>query len=154
MMLLATGLAFWPASVANAATFRVFPIRVDFDKQTKSALLTLSNESTEELRFQISAFVWGQNEAGEMQLTPTKDVTFYPPLLVLKPGQERKVRVGTAVPPGAVEKTYRIFFEELPGLQTSQVPAGGAQVKIITKMGVPIFVLQPRSKPFRPSMVG
>ena len=133
------GLAFGPAQTAYAAAFRVAPIRVDFDKGTQSALLTLINESEEEIRFQISAFVWGQDDQGEMKLEPTQDVVFFPALLTLKAKEQRKVRIGRMTAPGAVEKTYRVFFEELPALATTEQPKGSA-VKILTKMGIPVFV--------------
>ncbi|HET7707831.1 MAG TPA: fimbria/pilus periplasmic chaperone [Thermoanaerobaculia bacterium] len=140
LMALLFGLVFGPARFADAAAFRVNPIRVSFDAANTSALLTLTNESTEELRFQLTVSQWKQAPGtGEMQLTPTDDIRFFPTLLTLKAGEERKVRVASNVKQGPVEKTYRIFFEELPGLKTAAAPAG-ASVKIITKMGVPIFV--------------
>ena len=140
------GLAFGPARSAEAAAFRVNPIRVDFDRTSSSVLLTLSNDSPEELRFQISAFEWGMDPAGEILLKPTTDIRFFPALLTLGPGQQRNVRVGNGTAPGAVEKTYRIFFEELPGLQKAAEESAGAQVKIVTKIGVPIFVAPEQRK--------
>ena len=133
------GLALGPAQPAAAAAFRVTPIRVDFDKGTQSALLTLINESDQQIRFQISAFVWRQDDQGEMKLEPTQDVVFFPALLTLEAKQQRKVRIGRMTAPGAVEKTYRVFFEELPAMETKDQPRGSA-VKILTKMGIPIFV--------------
>ena len=134
------GLIFGSARSVAASAFRVTPIRVTFDRSSKSALLTLVNDSTEELRFQITAFAWGDNEqTGDMKLTPTDDIVFFPSLLTLKPSEERKVRVGTAVGAAETEKTYRIFFEELPPLATAE-STKGSQVKIITKMGIPIFI--------------
>ena len=129
-----------PAHTVLASSFRVTPIRVDLNSRASSSLMTLTNESQDELRFQISAFEWSQAEGtGEMNLTPTKDIVFFPALLTVKPGEDRKVRVGTTVKSGDVEKTYRIFFEELPPLTTPETTTG-AEVKIITKLGVPIFV--------------
>ena len=75
-----------------------------------------------------------------MKLDPTQDITFFPALLSLKPGEERKVRVGAKTSATTVEKSYRMFFEELPPLVTPVAPAQGAQVRILTKMGVPIFL--------------
>jgi fimbrial chaperone protein len=132
------GLVLGPARVVEASAFHVNPIRLDFTRTTTSALVTLTNESTEELRFQITAFQWAQDTAGEMKLTPTDDIVFFPSLVNLKAGEERKVRVGSATESGPVEKTYRIFFEELPALKKPE--DRGAQVKIITKMGIPIFI--------------
>lgn len=140
LMALFLGLVFGPAPSVEAAAFRVNPIRIAFDKANSSALLTLTNESTEDLRFQLSVSEWKQAPGtGQMQLTPTSDIRFFPALLTLKAGQERKVRVASSLPPGAVEKTYRIFFEELPSMVQADT-AAGANVKIITKMGVPIFI--------------
>ena len=139
------GLALGPARSLSASAFRVNPIRITFDRSTKSVLLTLSNDSTDELRFQVSAVQWAQEQGtGEMQLTPTDDILFFPALLTLKAGEERKVRIGSTVKSGATEKTYRIFFEELPALQTPRIEKG-SQVRIITKMGIPIFV-EPEKK--------
>lgn len=105
-----------------------------------STILTLTNESAEELRFQLSAFGWDQEQGtGEMKLSPTQDITFFPTLLTLKAGESRNVRVGTTVRPTETERTYRIFFEELPPLVRKD-DARGSQVRIITKMGIPIFI--------------
>ena len=45
---------------------------------------------------------------------------------------------GKAVPFGAVERTYRIFVEELPPSTQQAVPPG--QVRVLARMGIPIFV--------------
>jgi fimbrial chaperone protein len=124
------------AAVASAATFTVDPTQIFLSSPTGSALLTLRNESTETLSFQLSVFSWAQSSTGEMQLQPTQDIVFYPPLLTLKPTEVRRVRVGTTAAFEAREKTYRIFVEELP---PAAVPKG---VRVLTKMGIPIF-LQP-----------
>jgi fimbrial chaperone protein len=124
------------AGRADASSFTVNPTQIYFSGRTVSALLTLRNESTEPLRFQLSAFSWDQNEHGEMQLQPTEDVIFFPTLLTLGPKEERKVRVGTTTAFGPVERTYRIFVEELPSAE----PSTQAGVRVLTKMGIPVFL--------------
>lgn len=140
------GLAFFQAEPLSAATYKVAPVQVTLSAGRPSALLTLSNESDETLRFQISAFAWDAGPHGEMKLEPTTDVTFFPELLSLEPGKERKVRVGVAPRTGGVERTYRIFFQELPPPETSASPSGGSQVRVLTRMGIPIFVTPPAPK--------
>jgi len=125
------------AGTTAASAFKVTPVRVTFSGPS-STLLTLKNESDQPLRFQISSFVWSQDAKGAMQLTPTEDIVFFPALLSLNPGEERRVRVAATVAAKDVEKTYRIFFEELPPLERPE--SSGAQVRILTKMGIPIFV--------------
>lgn len=125
------------AETLRASAFRVTPVQVRMTGKS-STLLTLANESGEPLRFQISAFAWTQGPAGEIQLAPTDDITFFPALLTLGAGEERKVRVGSNTVATDVEKTYRIFFEELPPADRPDQKRN--EVKILTKMGVPIFV--------------
>ena len=137
LLLIGSGLLL-QAGTVSASAFKVTPVRVTFNGPS-STLLTLKNDSTETLRFQIAAYTWTQDTKGAIQLGPTEDVTFFPALLTLSAGEERKVRVATSVSAKDVEKTYRIFFDELPPLETPK-ETGGAQVRILTKMGIPIFV--------------
>lgn len=122
----------------SGSAFKVTPVRVTFSGPS-STLLTLRNESDQPLRFQISSYTWSQDPRGAVQLGPTDDIVFFPALLSLNAGEERKVRVAATVAATDVEKTYRIFFEELPPLDTRNEKSG-AQVRILTKMGIPIFV--------------
>lgn len=128
-----------------ASAFKVTPIRVSFNSRSASTLLTLSNESDQALRFQISAFAWTQDASGEMKLTPTEDIVFFPTLVTLQPKEDKKVRVATTAAASDVEKTFRLFFEELPPLEKAN-SGSGAQVRILTKMGVPIFVTPAKVK--------
>ncbi len=136
-LLVMAALVLGASSVASAATFSVNPTQIMLSGKATSALLTLSNDSDEPIRFQLSAFAWTQSPAGEIGLAPTRDVVFFPALLTLGPKEQRRIRVGATVPVAAVERTYRIFVEELPPLQA---PGGGAAVRVLTKMGVPIFL--------------
>ena len=126
-----------PAASASAATFSVNPTQVYLEGRTTKALVTLRNDSTEVIRFQVTAFTWQQSPAGEIELAPTQDVVFFPALVALKPGEERKIRVGTTSAAAATEKTYRVFVEELPPADSVN---NGSEVRVLTKMGIPIFV--------------
>lgn len=123
------------AGVASAATFTVDPTQIFLSGRTGSVLLTLRNDSSETLQFQLSVFAWQQSASGQMELEPTEDIVFFPTLLTLKAKETRRVRVASATPQDAREKTYRVFVEELP-------PTGASTsgVRVLTKMGIPIFV--------------
>ena len=127
------------ASGANASSFTVNPIKVSLSGKNQSALLTLQSQTKEELRFKVLVQEWKQSPQGEMQLKDTKDIVVYPGLLTLAPNEERKLRIGSTVAAGAVERSYRVFVEELPPLRAPQT-SGKSEVKVLTKMGVPIFV--------------
>ena len=66
------------ASSASAATFTVNPTQIFLSGKTTTALLTLRNDSDDSLRFQLTAFAWQQTPTGELSLTPTQDVVFFP----------------------------------------------------------------------------
>jgi fimbrial chaperone protein len=135
------GLAISQPNVCLGSAFKVTPVKILLAHRTPTALLTLKNESDRRLRFQASVFVGGETPEGTMDLSPTRDIVFFPPVLSVEPGATRNVRVGSAAAFGSVEKAYRIFFEELPELE----PAGNStrsQLQIRTRMGIPIF-LQP-----------
>lgn len=131
-------------AAAPATSFTVNRVQVFLSARAKSQTLVVRNVSTEPLRFQLDVFAWDQNLQGEMGLTPTRDIVFFPPLFALAPNEERTVRIGTVVPPAPAETTYRLFIEELPPTDgASPRPAG--QVNIRTRLGIPIF-LQPRKE--------
>ena len=134
---------------ARASSFRVSPVQVALSTSVKSTLLTLSNESSESLRFQVRVYTWNQSPSGEMELAPTDDIVLFPTLITLAAGKQRKVRIGAATPFGANEKSYRVFFEELPPVDGEQAPAARSEVRILTKMGIPIFL-----QPAKPSTAG
>jgi fimbrial chaperone protein len=126
---------------ARAADFTVNPIRIVLTGPAQSAILTVQNTSTEALRFQLNAFAWAQDAAGGMVLTPTTEIIFFPRLLALAPGEQRIVRVGTSATAGPIERTFRIFVEELPPPSQTGTPG---QVRVLARMGIPIFV-EPRA---------
>jgi fimbrial chaperone protein len=119
-----------------AASFEVSPIRVTFQPNESSALMTVRNEGDEKLRLQISVMAWDQSKEGEMVLKPTDDIIFYPTLLTVEPGAQRNLRVGNKSIVVAKEQSYRIIVEELP----SNTKVQGTGVRIVTKMSIPIFI--------------
>ena len=138
----AAGLALllFPALPAAAATFKVSPIQIFLSAGKTSELLAVENQSSESVRLQVTAFAWNQTLRGEIELAPTEDVVFFPALLTLEPGKERKIRIGVSKPAGAVERTYRVFVEELPPLEKPSEVGNRSEVKVLTRFGVPIFV--------------
>lgn len=127
------------ATPALGSSFRVSPMQLDLTPRTTSTLLTINNDTTREIRFEVTAMKWEQDERGEMQLTPAGDaITFFPKLLTLAGGASRTIRVGTKPAAfGPTEGTYRIFVEELPD---NSAPAERGVVAIRTKMGIPVFL--------------
>jgi fimbrial chaperone protein len=122
-----------------AGGFQVYPIRVFLNATESSTLMTVKNDSPEKLRLQVSVMAWDQNKHGEMLLSPTEDIIFYPTLLAINPGDQRNLRVGSHTKDVSQEKSYRIFVEELPPNEKLQ----SSGVRFLTKVSIPVF-LQPR----------
>jgi fimbrial chaperone protein len=115
----------------------VSPVQIWLSPDASKALLTLRNDGDSEARFQMTVDTWDEDAQTGMKLAPTDAIVFFPALLVLKPGESKNVRVGAAVPFGPVEKTFRIFVEELP---PPQKPQSRSEVRVLTRVGVPIFL--------------
>src|SRR6476646_1437396 len=137
-----TALLLAPPS-ASASNFTVTPTEVDLSTSATSALVTLRNGSKAPLRFEVTLVSWSEDEHGKMALSPSSQVTFFPKLVELAPGASRNIRIG--INAGAardVERSFRLFIEELPD---QSAPTANA-VALRTKVGIPVFV-----RPAKPS---
>ena len=141
-------LALLAAAPASASNFTVSPTELNLSAGATSTLVTLRNQDKKPLRFEISVFTWSEDERGQMSLTPSTDVTFFPKLIELAPGASRNERVGiSAKVPRDTEVAFRLFVEELPDQSAPQANA----VAIRTKIGIPVFVRP--GKPTRSAQV-
>jgi P pilus assembly chaperone PapD len=126
---------------ASAGNLNVSPISVILRESSANNTVTLENRGDQEMRLEVTGFAWGETETGQMTLTPADELVFYPTLLTIPAKQHRTIRVALAdAPPDPTERTYRIFFEELPSL--TPVPStNGESITFKTKIGIPIFLL-------------
>jgi fimbrial chaperone protein len=133
---LALGL-FLGAGRVRASGLNVSPVQVWLSPDSSKSLVTLRNEGPEDARYQVSTMLWDEDASTGMKLSPTEDVVIFPTVLQLKAGEVKSLRIGAVVPFGPVEKTYRIFIEEMP---PPQKPETRASVRVLTRVGIPVFV--------------
>ena len=126
------------APPAGASQFTVNPTRVELSSRTASSVVSVRNDGKAPIRLQVKAHAWTQALDGKVQLEPTDDVVVFPTMMTLSPGEERRMRVAVTATPGEVERTYRIFIEELPPPKNE--PDGSNGVQVLTRVGIPIFV--------------
>lgn len=119
-----------------AGDWRVIPILLDFDQKTRSGVITLYNEGESKVSLQIRSYQWSQDGFGKDQYQEDKELIFFPRLLTIEPGKSQVLRVGLQVPAASVEKTYRLFIEEIPEARKSEQ---GATVAISLRFGIPIY---------------
>jgi fimbrial chaperone protein len=123
---------------AAQSSFSVDPLRVNLSAENRSAVVSITNPSARELRFEIKAFTWDQAPpADDMQLAPTQEIVAFPPLVTIKPRTTQRVRIGTTATAGAMEKSYRLMVEELPDVTTS---VAANQVNVRARVGIPVFL--------------
>lgn len=123
-------------SLSLSGEFRVTPIRLDFDRGTRSGVITIINEGNEKLNVQMKAFEWTQDAQGKDLYTETNDLIFFPRIMSLEKNEEKILRAGIRIPAATKEKTYRLFIEEIPEPRKAE----GVNVAIAIRFGVPIFV--------------
>lgn len=126
------------AGPAYAAAFSVSPTRVVLTAQQTSALVTLTNDSERTVRFQLSVVAWDQTTEGQMKMSATSDVLVYPPMVSIAAHDSRRIRVGAVVPAAEVERSFRLFVEELP--DEAELASGVRAVQVRTRMGIPVFL--------------
>src|SRR5262252_7315701 len=98
------------AAVSAQSTFSVDPLLIRLDGQTTNAVMTITNPTAKDISFEIKAFAWDQAPPdGTMQLTPTTELVVFPPLAAVKARSTQRIRIGTTLGPGAVEKSYRVM---------------------------------------------
>jgi len=120
----------------HAVSFKVHPLSIEFDKRTKSSIVTMTNTHTGPVTVQLESRRWYQDQEGADKYEETKDVIFFPKIVTIKKGEQRIVRVGfRGKPAQKMEKTYRLYFQELPDSR----PAAGA-LSFAIRFGIPIFV--------------
>jgi fimbrial chaperone protein len=136
-------------SRAFAADFQIQPTTLDLGGSVKSGAFSVINNGNEKIDFQISVKEWSQDAAGKDFYGDTKDIVFFPTIMTVEPFGQRAIRVGLKVPPSQVEKTYRLFVEEIPTpKKTPDVKLEGnihAGLTIAFRFATPIFV-----KPVKP----
>lgn len=128
------------AAVSTAAAaenrFQVEPTRVDLSATAAASAVVVTNHGANPLRLSLSASKWTDDLDGGQQLAPTTDIVLRPALVEIAPGKSRTIRIGTTATTQAVEGTYRVFIEEMPDRR----PVQGAQIQVLTRIGVPVFV--------------
>jgi fimbrial chaperone protein len=114
----------------------VAPIRIDLGRDARSGAVTVFNESDDRLQLQMKASEWIQDAEGKDRYEVTGDILFFPRIMIFDKKEERILRAGIKGPPGAKEKAYRLFLEEIPEPSRAQ----GASVAVAIRFGLPVFV--------------
>lgn len=123
-----------PASVA-AMTLKIFPVLVVLSPEEPVQTMTIENSSNAPARVQVRVQAWRQ-EGGKDVFSDTRDVLANPASFEIAPGEAQITRFGMRTTPGATERSYRVFLEEVPGSR----PRAPGEVQTLLRVSIPIFV--------------
>lgn len=140
LLLLLALLCPWPVV---AGDWRVIPILLQLDQKTRSGVVTLYNEGQNKVSLQVKSYAWSQDSAGKDQYQEDAELIFFPRLLTIEPGKSQVLRVGLQIPATGVEKTYRLFIEEIPEARNADQ---GATIAIALRFGLPIYAAPLKSE--------
>ena len=129
---------------AVAGDWQVSPIRIDFNERIKTAAVNVFNGGDTELRFQIRAYEWTQDAEGKDLLEETDELYFYPRMMTLNAKSQKIIRTGIKQAGGSLERSYRLFIQEIPG----RIKEDSLGVSVAVRFGVPVFVRpgEPRAR--------
>lgn len=133
-------------AVACAGEWRVTPIRLFFDRGSRSGILNVQNDGAASMNLQVKAMEWTQDAQGKDVYTESNDLVFFPKFLMIPPKEERVIRIGIKGVPGAREKTFRLFVEEVSPPRKDD-KTEGATVFVNVRFAVPLFISPAKEEP-------
>lgn len=122
--------------LAEAASFKVNPLKLTFSPQSRSAVLDVVNTSDRKISVQVDARSWGQDSSGKDIYQYTEDLVYFPKIVTLSPGEKRVVRLAFRGERNQQhEQSYRLFIEEL--VDRSQESTA---LSFALRFSIPVFV--------------
>ncbi len=137
------------AAPVHADAFVVHPTRLELGGARVSGVLTVRNEGAVPQAFQVKGMRWTQDDEGQDHYADTTDLIYFPRLLTVPPGQSAVIRLGVREAPGPLERTYRLFIEQMPApglpddgspLQAPSTASHASRIRVLVRFGAPVFV--------------
>jgi fimbrial chaperone protein len=125
-------------------TIKLSPTTITIPRGESSASIAVRNESADEVSLQVRAFRWRNVRQGDIELDPTEDLVVFPPQLILRPGETRRIRLGARQAANQVELAYRLILEQT-GDEPNVAALQGAGVAVRMRFSLPVFV-PPKSR--------
>lgn len=132
------------AGGASADEWSVSPLILELGGTVKSGVFSVRNLGAVEKTFSVVVKQWGQDAEGRDLEAESGDLIFFPPTLVVPPGDYAVVRIGARNPIAETERAYRVYVSEVP-LPRDDGDQQGTTMRIVLRIGLPVFI-QPRQK--------
>ncbi|MBY0515834.1 MAG: fimbria/pilus periplasmic chaperone [Bacteriovoracaceae bacterium] len=112
---------------------------IELKNNEKQAQFLLDNPTSEPMAVEVSLRDRIQKEDGSEETPVTKDLTAYPPQLIVPPKEKRAIRVQWRGEKPKLEKSYRLIAEQLP-LQVDGKVKKGSGIKMLLKYVAALYV--------------
>lgn len=123
---------------AWGSSLQVSPLRIDLNEKQRIEIVSLKNRGDEPIHLQLEIKRWRQIN-GKNIYSNTHEILVTPPIVSITPNKEQIIRVGLINPSDSIQElSYRLYITEIPEKQISHQPGG--EVRITSKIGIPIFV--------------
>lgn len=136
-LLIAVGLLAGAVGLASAARFSLNLTRVHLGSRHPVETVALGNEEAQPLSFEVQVKRWTQQSDGSWSLLPSDGLVVHPLIVTVSAGGKARVRIGTLSPSTTSEQAYRV---ELQQLADPNQPRDAVQVRMLTKISLPVFV--------------
>lgn len=120
-----------------AANLAISPTSITLHPKKDTASLTFTNRDAKPVTLQLFLKTWHQDEVGKTLLSDSRDVVVFPKMLKIEPGQERPIRVGFRGQWPEIERSFRVFADELPQIDVEEGTTG---VVFPVRLSIPLFV--------------
>jgi fimbrial chaperone protein len=137
-------------SAWGRAYISIWPVKLTLWQERKTDEITLENKGKEEVKLQVDAKTWDMDETGKFIEADTGDFVFFPRLISIAPGASVILRVGYKGDFPALEKSYRLYLQELPPVRPPEQPHEDALTSglhVLLRLSIPLFVRQTREVP-------
>ncbi len=122
-------------AVAQAASLQISSTRILLTAERPIASVQVRNDGDEPMGVQAQLVAWSQDGTGDVY-APTRDVLANPTVFRVPPGGSQVLRFGLqAQAPAGVDRSYRLFLQELP--REDAVPG---EVQTLLRFSIPVFV--------------
>ncbi len=130
------------------AAFNFSPMSqsIDLGEQRRGAQFLIENDGASNIAVELSVRERQMSEDGTETLAETKDITVFPPQIIIPPGEKRTVRVNyTLKDMPEREKNYRVIAEQLP-LKVDAKTKDQAGIKMLMKYVAALYASPPNTR--------
>lgn len=138
------------AQAADVAGITLSPVIVTLDAKRPADAVTVMNETADNKIFQAEVMSWSRVN-GEDRFSPATDMIVSPPMFQVVAGAKQIVRIGPrdrASANSQLEKTYRLFLQEVPeAAPVASAETGGTVLRLLMRFGIPVFIKPNKPQP-------